>query len=80
MTPQQTDPKKKGLYSTEFWLPGGAVAGLQGVLGVAAVSDSVQVAAAVSIGAIGVAYIAARSWLKARTGSATIPGEEGGAS
>lgn len=75
MTPP-TDVKKPGLKSTEFWLPGGALAGLQGVIGSATVSDSVQIASAVGIGAIAVTYIAARTLLKLRTGSAAIPGEE----
>lgn len=85
-TKPETDAKKPGILSTEFWLPGAAVAGLQGVLGVADVATGVQVAAAVSIGAIACVYIGCRTWLKLRTGDATIPGEllakteEGGAS
>lgn len=71
-----TEAKKPGLKSTEFWLPGGALAGLQGVIGVTSVSDSVQIACAVGIGAIAVTYIVCRTVLKLRTGSAQIPGEE----
>lgn len=67
MTEQaKTEAKKPGIKSTEFWLPGAALAGLQQMIGGEGVSDGVQIAASIGIAVIAVGYIAGRTAIKLR--------------
>lgn len=63
----ETKPASKpGIRSTEFWLPGGALAGLQAIIVEGTASEAIQVSAAIGVGAIAVTYIVSRTFLKLR--------------
>ncbi len=65
----ETKAKKPGVKSSEFWLPGGALAGLQHLVTEAEAPDQVKVAGAIAIAIVASVYIVARTMLKLRLGA-----------